>query len=606
MNDKGNITTKDAEILAGFQGYNLDANHRLQQSKRYTWIAALVVTFIILTMLFITQRNAQFSSDILSKSVCGQNVAILHSPHKLPPRGCTIFTVAQGDNVYFGGNGDWINFDSNYYWVDPGNARSYGAIYFGKPENIQQGFNEMGLAYDSNGVSLAPITSHPGHKVVFGGYSSYPIHILRKCATVEEVITWVNGHQWHKMMHDQLHFADASGDAVVISAGADGKVVFTRKPVGDGFLISTNFNLANPDSGSYPCWRYDLAQKMLQDIDDENRITAEKAASVLNAVHVESANLWTILSLVGDLPNGLVYVYLFHQFDDPIVLNIADEIIRAPELSPIRDLFPYETLNKVDEAYQRLMIRSKRCDIMGFLWLGMVGASLTVIVFGERSGRRYLTFWVLVVAVLGPFGLLIWLIVTRIHPSDALVEIAGDLPPYVIGMVTAMMTLILLHNVGLNNLQQLLILLGVPLFISVFLVQTPILALETRGSYVHTLLQRVPTAIVSTNIILAGLQASALPLIKEHINYCGFSILAVLSWWALSSLSASGGGILLYVYHTWTTHRGFRSWSALLFGAENAGDEVPAVVYPSWRKSWTWAMVSFMILIAGMVIQAAL
>jgi hypothetical protein len=345
---------------------------------------------------------------------------------------------------------------------------------------------------------------------------------------------------------------------------------------------------------------------MLQDIYSETQITAEKAASVLNAVHVESANLWTILSLVGDLPNGLVYVYLFHQFDDPIVLNITDEIIRAPELSPIRDLFPQETLNKVDKAYQRLMVRSKRCDTVGYIWLLLVGASLTVIVFRERSGRRYLTFWVAVVAVLGPFGLLIWLIVTRIHRSDALVEIAGDLPPYVIGMVTAMMTLILLHNVDLNNLQQLLILWGVPFFISVFLVQVPILTLETRDSYVRTLLRRVPTTLVSTNIILAGLQAFALPLIRSHIDYCGFSSLAALSWWALSNISAFGGGVLLYFYHIWATQRGFRSWSALLHDAGKAGDEKAAVFYPPWRKSWLWALVSFMILIAGMVIQAAL
>jgi hypothetical protein len=38
-------------------------------------------------------------------------------------------------------------------------------------------------------------------------------------------------------MHDQLHFADATGDAVVISTGPDGKVAFTRKPAGDGTAI---------------------------------------------------------------------------------------------------------------------------------------------------------------------------------------------------------------------------------------------------------------------------------------------------------------------------------------------------------------------------------
>ena len=65
-------------------------------------------------------------------------------------------------------------------------------------------------------------------------------------------------------MHDQLHSADRSGDAVVISAGQDGEIVLTRKDPGYGFLVSTNFNVANPSNAiDYPCWRYDKAHELL-------------------------------------------------------------------------------------------------------------------------------------------------------------------------------------------------------------------------------------------------------------------------------------------------------------------------------------------------------
>ena len=72
------------------------------------------------------------------------------------PRGCTVFTIARGERVFFGGNDDWHNFDSSVYWVDPGGA-GYGAVYFGAPDNVQQGFNVKGLAYDANGLPRAPI-----------------------------------------------------------------------------------------------------------------------------------------------------------------------------------------------------------------------------------------------------------------------------------------------------------------------------------------------------------------------------------------------------------------------------------------------------------------
>ena len=94
--------------------------------------------------------------------------------------------------MFFGGNDDYINRDSTY-WVDSGGATrygapGYGAIYFGEPDHVQQGFNEKGLAYGANGLDRAPVTSHPGSKPVYGGYSSYPIQILQEFATVEEVI----------------------------------------------------------------------------------------------------------------------------------------------------------------------------------------------------------------------------------------------------------------------------------------------------------------------------------------------------------------------------------------------------------------------------------
>lgn len=67
----------------------------------------------------------------------------------------------------------------------------------------------------------------------------------------------------------QVHLADATGDAVVISAGKDGELAFTRKQKGDKYLISTNFNVANPENCyNYPCWRYDIGAEMMDEIDD--------------------------------------------------------------------------------------------------------------------------------------------------------------------------------------------------------------------------------------------------------------------------------------------------------------------------------------------------
>jgi hypothetical protein len=190
--------------------------------------------------------------------------------------------------------------------------------------------NEKGLAYDANGLPRVDTNPHPERKPVSGGYSSYPIHILHECATVEEVISWVNTHQWHSYMHDQMHFADATGDAVIISAGAHGEIVFTRKPPGDSFLVSTNFNVANPSNGSYPCQRYETAPEQLEQlVSRNNNLIVQDAVNVLDAVHVEEDSNWTIKSMVADLPHGIVYLYYFYQYDKPVVLNVIKEIANA-------------------------------------------------------------------------------------------------------------------------------------------------------------------------------------------------------------------------------------------------------------------------------------
>ena len=261
--------------------------------------------------------------------------------------GCSVFTISKGKQVFFGGNDDYINSDS-YYWVDPGDGKRYGVIWVGTKDNVQQGVNEKGLAYDANGLPRIDVNPHMERPAVIGDYTVYPLRIMRECATVEEVIDWVNTHRWHSYMHDQMQFADATGDAVIISAGVDGEVAFTRKPKGDGYLVSTNFNVANPSNGyGYPCPRYETATELLQSLlDQEGELTVVDAVDVLDAIHVEGASSWTIESMVADLPNGIVYLYYFHQFDKPVVLNVAEELANPRAGGSLRGYSPEKSGGK--------------------------------------------------------------------------------------------------------------------------------------------------------------------------------------------------------------------------------------------------------------------
>jgi hypothetical protein len=526
-----------------------------------------------------------------------------------PPHGCTVFTVSKGDRVFFGGNGDWIERDS-YYWVDPGGATGYGAIWVGTRDNVQQGVNEVGLAYDANGLPRVDVNPHAERAPVSGSYASYPIHILRACATVEEVVAWVNTHRWHTYMHDQMQFADATGDAVIISAGADGELVYTRKPRGDGYLVSTNFNVANPINGyGYPCSRYETAQAQLrQQVKRAGELTSRDAASVLDAVHAAGGSSWTIVSLLADLPNGTVYLYYFYQFDRPVVLDVADEIANPRPAGPLSRLFPEDVQQEAARRYQRIQARASYGLVVGRVWAGLVLASLVGWLALSIVARRGSIVWLPVVALLGPLGLLVWLVAGcgQEEPDEgtgstwraALVETAFGVTPTVVAFVILPVAIVSAPQATV--LLQILVIFGAPLLIGWLAFQGPLLALATRTGYLRTLSRRLPQAWVVANLGMGGINALAVPLLVQSFRIAALYPLS--PWtlaflWAIAVAGALAGGLLLFPYASWAVRRGFRAWSVLGSGK---------VISPPWRRVWWWIPLSYAGLVGGVLASTLL
>jgi len=514
--------------------------------------------------------------------------------------GCSVFTIVKGQRVLFCGNDDYINSDS-YYWVEPGHVDRYGVVWIGQPDNVQQGINEKGLAYDANGLPRVDVNPHPERTPVSGGYTSYPIHILHECATVEEVVTWVRRHQWHAFMHDQMHFADATGDAVVISAGPDGEVAFTRKAPGDGFLLSTNFNVACPSNGfGYPCWRYDRAQELLgRLIRREGDLTVQDAADVLDAVHQEGGSGWTLSSLVADLSGGVIYLYYFYQFDRPAVLQVKEELANPRPAGPLSDLFPEDVKREAARRHQRLQAQARRCRWVGFSWLLMISMSIMALFIPSIRRERGSGFWIPAAIILGPLGLLVRFISgRRSHRSIwriALLETLGDVVPLVISLVALLALIILVPVVQSTWILQLLSFFLLPVLVGWLGLHGPLLYPVTRTSDERFLAHRMPQGLVAANIGIGGIAIIAMPLTNYSLRSCAvlpLSPWSIVIWWAIAALGSLSGGLLLFLYERWAVRRGFRAWSILAF---REGE----VQTPSWRTLWWWIPVSYAALIVG-------
>jgi len=369
------------------------------QTNKFSFLIALTFLLCCFAPLSTPARTAcrtRLRSQPTQVDVWGDERVEDSSGSDAIPRTCTIFAASYGDVVLFGNNEDFTN-PNTYLWVIPSDDENYGVVYLGFDDFTPQGgINEKGLAFDTNG--LPPVNINPHSELPAPPPGWIVETIMRKAATVEEAVDIANRHwryHWGLPMKYQVLLVDAKGDAVVISTGPDGELAFTRKPEGDGYLVSTNFNRANPENyyGSMPCWRYDTATAMLDAILGEDDLTIEYFRSILSAVHVQGAGTNTLYSNIFDPRNGIIYLYHWHQFDEVVTLNVADQLARSAGQTQsyrIRDLVSPETADRAEREYQRYQsnVNGGAWKIEGKDWFLLAAFSLATATLVLVLGRR--------------------------------------------------------------------------------------------------------------------------------------------------------------------------------------------------------------------------
>jgi len=256
---------------------------------------------------------------------------------------CTIFTMSMGDTVLFGNSEDYRLWGV-YAWFMPsqdiytpqGTQTTYGAVFFGFDENDneadgwpQGGMNDQGLCLDANGLSHYSLNIHLERDAP---YAHYFAEILWECSTIDEVIDWYLTHRIGYEMNYQVHFADASGDALVVSAGLDDELAFTLIGT-ESCLVSTNINVADTSRDVYDCWRYSTTMSMLTAISSEDELTVEVCRDILNAVH-QDGEYATKYSNVFDLVNCEIYLWYNRNFNQVAFMNLDNELAMVQPGAP--------------------------------------------------------------------------------------------------------------------------------------------------------------------------------------------------------------------------------------------------------------------------------
>jgi len=258
---------------------------------------------------------------------------------------CTGFTASDGENVLVGSNFDWSrNFDV-YMNVFPEGEGKFGRIifdiwwpWFGFDYTLPiQGMNDQGLFVDTYMT--------PAHPVDYSGLplfedddpeyydTSLWAYCLAKCSTISEVLDvylnqydqyWPNG-----ISQGQLMFADRFGDSIIIE---DYNSIIYR--VGN-FQVVTNFLQSQPELGGYPCWRYETACSMLENMTE---LSVDYFGEICDATNVPT----TIYSNVYDLINEKMHIFYNNDFSKYLEFDLNEELANGASRVLLGTLFDPE------------------------------------------------------------------------------------------------------------------------------------------------------------------------------------------------------------------------------------------------------------------------
>ena len=267
---------------------------------------------------------------------------------------CTTLFASRGESAFVGFNLDY----SNYYpkvWFVPRSHEHYGRFCFGFDEEFkiaEGGMNEKGLFIAVNALNEdAGWAADPSLKdwEEWEGWleTGVPDGILAMCATVDEAVRVFREYNLFTFNRVKFLLADRTGASVVIEWSRDGLAYSERAA---DYQISTNFIAANHKAGEYPCGRYMVAESIMSDTSEKDPV--DKIRAALSAAHLEFQTP-TVFSTICDLTTGDIVIYYFHNYEEPVALNLSDELAKGESRHEVDSLF--EVRPYVADVYRQYM-----------------------------------------------------------------------------------------------------------------------------------------------------------------------------------------------------------------------------------------------------------
>ncbi|MCL1673736.1 carcinine hydrolase/isopenicillin-N N-acyltransferase family protein [Elizabethkingia ursingii] len=251
-------------------------------------------------------------------------------------KACTIFSCNRAGKVLVAANED-DNTPFTRIWYNPATKDRYGSICFGGPDmQVASAMNEHGLFFDFAAASYD--LSKLNLNRPFNGFLMW--EVLGKSKNVKEALEIIRKYDYNNA--SQILIADKEGNSVLVNP----KGIIEKK--GD-FLVNANCNIIN---GKISCRRPEIVNESLS---RSKKNTVDFLKEILNKTHQEGEKLTTLYSTICDLKNGIIYVYLYHNYESYYKIDLKAELKKGYRIENLADHFntnfAYEEFSKNHALY---------------------------------------------------------------------------------------------------------------------------------------------------------------------------------------------------------------------------------------------------------------
>ncbi len=280
-------------------------------------------------------------------------------------RSCTVFYIFSNGKALGGSNEDWKD-PNTYFSVFPASEGNHGWIRFSFGSGFPQaGMNDAGLFWDATSNPFRDMPVGEAEKIFFDG----PLmqEVMENCLDLPGVIELFSQYYCEDMYRGQYLIGGADGCSVII----DGDNIHGND---HSYQVLTNFRIAEPDLGGFPCQRYETAVNMLEDCDSINEYMV---GSILAATHQEG-EYPSQYSLIFDPQEKRIIVFYKYNFKEYLCIDLESELKADTGQYALPALF--SSLEPLSPDGMQVF-----SDTAVIQWLGLASSSYELQVFDDSG-----------------------------------------------------------------------------------------------------------------------------------------------------------------------------------------------------------------------------